>query len=497
MNNPSTQPQQLPFALPDPAVARHPNVMLALREVRLWLDELPLGNPPRSAQQTLQHLRLLVRDPEPGPRLKALLDCYLPILERLQQIVETRVPAYADSALPLDQLEIPVLELLNELAFGYLRVCNDQLVLGKAPPLAILYRAATLLDDAATLASLHYYRPPLPQWQLLLHIYRLGEQLQINDQPADPKRPAVDGSDTLRGRFFAALLTACCDPHHQHPGRVRAWHDWILRHTEGLSLVVLPQGNAAIPVDISGQLAPLAAARFAKPGAETRYVTADPLMAALQADDTAPEDLLDALTDLIRARRAPEQRRAPRQPRNHPYQLLFGLHNIAHRLLSLNGDDDGPPPTIAKGRQIDQSKTGAAFALTGPLHAPLTVGEPLLAEAETTGEHGAPIGFLARIRRLAMPPGQEIEIGVEKLPGRVMPVDVTGSAAERTRGDTSALLIQTRDPQGFMLIAPRRIFREGDLVAVEGPDVRHSLRMLGHAGGSQRLVYIDVEVVEA
>lgn len=486
----------MPFGLPDPAIARHPNVMMAPRDVRQWLDELPLGNPPRSAQQTLQQLRLLVRDPQPGPRLTTLLDCYLPTLERLHQIVETRLPAYADSALPLDQLESLVMELQEEMACGYLRACNAQLVLGKAPPLALLYRAATLLDDAATLASLHYHRPPQADWRLLLHTYLLANQLQIADDPIDPKRSAGDGSDTLHGRFYATLLTACCDPYRQHPGQVREWHDWILHNTAGLALVVLPEGSAAIPVDVSGELAPLAAARVAKPGADTRYLTADPLLAKLQADDAAPRGLLETLTELVRARRAPEQRRAPRQPRNHPYRLVFGLHNIAHRLLDLSGDGDGPPPTIAPGRQINQSKTGAAFMLAGPLHAPLAVGDPVLAEAENTGAQDAAVGFLGRIQRLAMPAGQPIEIGVQKLPGRVMPVNLTGSAADRTRGDTSALLIHAMDTDRFTLIAPRRVFREGELVTVEGPNVRYSLRQIGQAGGSQRLAYIEVEVVE-
>jgi hypothetical protein len=483
-----------PFALPDPAVARHPNVILAPRELGQWIEQLPMGNPPRTAQQLYQQLRLLVRDPSPGPRLTALLDGYLPTLERLQQIVETRLPADADSALPLDQLELLILEILSELASGYLRACNQLLVHGKAPPLAVLSRAAGLLDDAAILASLHYHQPPQPNWPLLLDVYLLAHQLQLDRQPGAGKRGVPDLSDTVHARFFAALFTAICDPHHHRPGQIRAWHEWLLHNSADLALTTLPQGNASIPVDISGALTPLAAARTAKPGEHTRYVVTDPLREALATDPEAPSGLHETLDDLLRGRRSPDQRQAPRQTRNHPYQLLFGLYPIAQRLLSLSGDTDRPPPTRHDARQVNQSKTGAAFVLPGTLQTPLAVGEPILAEAEAVAGNGATVGFLARIQRVMIDPGRQIEIGVEKLPGRIMPVTISGSASERLRGDTAALLLHRPDIGGFVLIASRRVYREGEIVGVEGPSVRHSLRMRGQPTATPRLSYIDVEV---
>jgi hypothetical protein len=484
------------FALPDPAVARHPNVILAPRELGQWIEQLPMGNPPRTAQQLHQQLRLLVRDPSPGPRLTALLDGYLPTLERLQQIIETRLPADADSALPLDQLELLILEILSELAAGYLRACNQLLVQGKAPPVGVLYRAASLLDDAASLAALFHHQPPQSNWPLLLDVYLLAQQLQLDRQPGASRQGAPDLSDTVHARFFSTLLTAVCDPHHHRPGQVRAWHDWLLHNTGDLALASLPQGNASIPVDISGALTPLAAARTAKPGEHTRYLVTDPLREALATDPEAPPGLQEALDDLLRGRRSPDQRQAPRQTRNHPYQLLFGLYPIAQRLLSLSGDTDRPPPASSEARQINQSKTGAAFVLPGTLPTPLTIGEPILAEAEAVAGNDARVGFLARIQRVMIEPGQQIEIGVEKLPGRIMPVTISGSASDRLRGDTTALLLHRPDIGGFVLIASRRVYREGEIVNVEGPSVRHSLRMRTQLTATPRLSYIDVEVAQ-
>lgn len=495
MKGASSNPPLTAFPLPDPAIARHPNVLLAPREIRQWLDELPLGNPPRSAQLIAQQLRLLVRDPQPGPRLTSLLDCYLPTLERLQQITDTRLPSDSDSAMPLDQLEALVLEIQSELACGYLRTTNEQLVHGKPPQLTTLVRAAVLLNDATNLASLHYYRPPQPNWQLLLNVYLLASQLGLDKEATAEKGHRPDPTETIHALFFAALFTAYCDPHHHRPSDLAAWHRWLRHHTEGLVLEVLPQGSVSIPVDVSGQLAPLTAARKAKPGPDTRYLVADPLLAALRADEEAPPGLLATLTDLMRGRRSPEQRRAPRQPRNHKYRLLFGLHNIAQRLLAMSGDDDSHQPTTCAGRQINQSKTGSAFELTGQVSAGLVIGEPVLSEAESEDASGnAPVGFLARIQRLVIDPSGRVELGVEKLPGRIMPVTITGAGAERLRGDTAALLLHRADSNSYQLIAARRAFREQDLLSVEGPNVRHSLRLLEMVAGSQRLAFIDVEV---
>jgi hypothetical protein len=294
--------------------------------------------------------------------------------------------------------------------------------------------------------------------------------------------------------FFAAYFIAICDPHHHSPAQIRRWHEWLKRHTAGLGLAMLPQGKASIPVDISGDLPPLAAARTAKPGADTRYVIADPILHALAADLDPPAQLRDTLDALLRGRRSPEQRRAPRQPRNHPYQLLLGLYPISQRLLALSDGGGGQPAPSLPSRQINQSSSGAAFQLTALPHQALAVGEPLLAEAEASTRNGASVGFLARIQRVQIAPGQGIEVGVEKLPGRIMPITITGSATERLRGDTAGLLLHQPDSDGFMLIASRRVYREGDVINVEGPSVRHALRMLGELGRTQRLAYIKVEV---
>ena len=277
-----------------------------------------------------------------------------------------------------------------------------------------------------------------------------------------------------------------------------AWHRWIGRHADSLELSVLPQGAFSIPVDTSGDLEPLAGARRGKPGPDMRYLVAEEFLRKLHEDHEAPKGLYQALGDLIKGRKSNEQRRSPRQPRNHPFRLLYGLRQVHERLGELTS---GMPVSEAGNGhhdclQINQSKTGAAFLLQGPLHPPLGIGETILAEAANPKPGGAPLGFIGRIQRMVVDASDRIEVGVEKLAGGLMPVTLTGGAAERARGDTYALLQHNPDSTRLLLLAIRNIYREGDTVIAEGVNSRYTLRMHTLQQTTRRVAYIEVEVVD-
>jgi len=498
VNAPSTQPKPGHFAIPALAVASHPDVIQSARELQRVIDSLPLASPVRAGGQLLHHLRLLTRDPNPGTRFGALLGLYDAPLQQLSTIVRERIPGSPDSALPLDQLDSLVVELLTELACGHLRIANQLLAAGKTPTLETLFEAMHLLDAALDIERRHYRRLAPARWQLLLNIYLHAEYQQVGDQQVDARQRQADQPDTIQGLFFRALIVSLCDPNNQVPSEVLAWQRWTTENAGLLSFTLLPQGAFAIPVDISGQLSPLAGARSGKPGTETRYLATDRFVEKLEGEPEAPAGLRQALIGLVKGRRTPEQRRSDRRPRNHPHQLIYGLRNIHLRLEELS---QGAPPARSAvrpvaGRQVNQSRFGSAFQLQGPLNPPLSIGEPILAEAETRAGSGAPVGFSARIRRVFSDDGQRIEIGVEKIQGRLIPVTIVGSAAQRTSGNNLGLLQHDMDTGQYVLLASRSIYREGDSVAVEGPSMRYNLRMRRLGGIVQHTAYIDVEPVD-
>ena len=486
-----------PFRLPPANVARHPAVLLAPRELRAWIDGLPLANPPRCAQMLQQQLRLLVRDPQPGARFGALLELYQRPFDSLLEIVRERLHSFGDSAGPLDQLEYQSVELLSELAFGHLRLANQAIAAGKAPGHADLCRAMRLLDNALNIERLHYHRLDPDAWRLVLGIYLHGEHLGLGERncpgTATPGEPA-----SLRSLFFRSLLVSLSDPHHHRPNEVLTWLAWLGDHAGGLRLSLLPEGAYAIPVDVSATLPPLAGARRGRPGADTRYLAVDPVLQQLQTASDAPPGLRQALLDVIKGRKTPEQRQSERQPRNQPYRLVHGLRAIHERLAELI---QGRPPAPTRQPPLDctlvnHSRTGAALQLHGPVSPPLCVDEPVLAEATMSSAAGAPVGFAARIRRQVSGDRQQIEIGVEKLAGRLLPVRLRGATAETGRNEPEALLLQEIDTGRLTLIAARSRYRDDECVTVEGPNTRYTLRLRSVILAVQNLAYIEVEVVE-
>lgn len=486
-----------PFPVPEAAVARHPGTLLSIRELRPWLEDLPLANPPKAAGMLLQQLRLLSRDPQPGLRFLALLDLYRQPLDALLEIVNERMQLNPDHAVPLDQLESLVVEALSELAYAELRIANAQIAEGRKLDVELLLRPMRLFEQALTVELAHYRSSGNAHWAVMQRVFVYADTHELADTLIKKEVRRPGGPPTIRDIYLRSLLIGCCDPYHHRPGQVLAWRGWTAEHTELLDVSLLPQGAASIPMDTSGTHTPLSAARCGKPGPDMRYLEIGGFLQHLSQDPAAPPGLHETLDQLIKGRRKPEERQTARQPRDHPYRVIFGLREIQPHLeqLVLGQDAAAAQPAI-DARLINQSQTGAAFRLSGPVDIPFVIGEPLLAQASGKSAGGPAVGFTARIRRVMIDAGHEVEIGVEKLEGRVMPVTLSGSAAERARGDTEALLQQCGNGQHFVLIANRSVFREGDQVSVQGPSIRYSLRMQRIRETAKSAAYIDVEPVD-
>lgn len=493
-NVPSSVPQTLPLPLPELSVARHPALMLAPRAVRGWIDTLPLANPPRAAEDLRQQLQLLVSDPDPGGRLGNLLELYEPPVNALLEIVLERLEVNADLAMPLDQLEYKIVELLQALSGGYLRVADARLQAGKRPDAATLFGAMRAHCQASTIQRLHYHPPSAVDWQTLLSIFLHAEGLGVSDQQIAPPARQLQEPATIHRLFYSALVTSLCDPNRRLPGEINRWQRWLADEVDTLELTLLPAGRAAVPIDISGTMPPLAGARQAKPGSSIRYLDFASLLTA--SEDGMP-DLHQALQELIDGRAQSEQRREHRQPRNHPYTLVFGLRDIHERLRRLTGgsvDSNQLTPGL-EAVQADQSRDGACFHLPTLSDTRLSVGDPVLAKAADGDVQAAHAGFAAVLRRLANRPDGQAEIGVEKLRGRLIPVEIQASAGGNRHLSPYALLQQHADTGRLQLLAARGWYRERDVLNVASGDTGYRLRVRGLASEMRNTVRIDVELL--
>ncbi|MCB1802051.1 MAG: hypothetical protein KDI82_10235 [Gammaproteobacteria bacterium] len=486
------------FAIPESAVARHPGTILTVRELRAWSESLPFGNPPRAAQLLLQQLRLLVRDPDPGSKFSALLDAYDEPTLRLLEIVNEREAAESGFLVPLDQLEHALRDLLAELAHGRLRMANRLLNAGKAVPADLLYRAFDLLDAADDIERLHFGVGGTQHWSQLLAIYLHAADNGIDHTTIAVKQRRQGQPASITGLFFRSLVISLCDPNRHPPRQIADWQAWIARHTDDLEFGILPQGPFSIPIDISGELAPLQGARRGKPGPDTRYLIMGGFLQRLHDDEDAPKGLYATLSALIKGRKSSEQRQSPRQVRQHPFRLVVGLRAVHERLTSLTA---GSTSAVGDGTaiactQINQSKTGAAFAIEQQPSAALGIGDILLAETDNPKPGGGPIGFVGRIQRLVSDRTGRVEIGVEKMSGRLIPATLSGAAAERARGDNLALL-QRNGEHGMVLIAPRNVYREDDSAVAECASGRLALRMRELVDSTPRTVLVEVVEIKS
>jgi hypothetical protein len=493
-NVPSSLQQALPLTTPELAAARHPALILAPRALRSWIETLPLANPPRAAEDLRHQLELLISDPDPGNRLGSLLELYEPAIGALLEIVLERLEVNLALATQLDQLEYKIVELLQALAGGYLRIADNRLKAGKSPDAATLFHAMRAHCHATTIRRLHYHPPTAGDWQTLLGIFGHAEGLGISHrQIGPPARPAQE-PNTIHRLFYSALVISLCDPNRRLPGEIHRWQRWLADQVDGLQLALLPNGTAAVPIDVSGRVPPLTGARKARPGPDIRYLDCAPLITACA---TAMPDLEQALRELIDGRAQPEQRHEPRQARNHPYLLMFGLRDIHERLLRLTqgSDDHNQLPPGSQAVQIDQSRDGACFRFVAPPDLKLSVGDPILAEAIVGDAQAANVGFTAVLRRFANLADGQAEIGVEKLRGRLIPVHIQATAGDNRHLSPLALLQQHADSGRLQLLAARGWYRENDMLTITSGATTYRLRMRERSSETSSTVRIEIELL--
>ena len=113
-----------PLAVPEPAVARHPDTITNPRELRRWLDRLPHTDPGQMVKQLARQLSLLVRDPRPDNKFGMLLKSYHePINSLQQQAMTTRQRAAETRTHAQISLLTSLPTLFRELANGHMPFC--------------------------------------------------------------------------------------------------------------------------------------------------------------------------------------------------------------------------------------------------------------------------------------------------------------------------------------------------------------------------------------
>lgn len=465
--------------VPPPGVARHPETITRPVSLRRWLQDLPLANPLQQAGMLHRQLKLLVRDPEPASRYGELLQAYHPALESLQAQVWKSFFGNGIEKKSLQQLRGTVSQLLLEIASGHMRQVNQRLGAGKPPSVGDLYHASLALARLLHWDVLQYHltRPSL--WRQLTQLYEIAVFSNQSGVTVDSDLSLQFDASDAHGVMLGTLVLLLCDAQRLQDKAVARLVRGLGPLAGYLRIAETPEVEHCIPVDMTGNQTPLGFARSSAGSEPRHFLQLDDFLGQLGAqglpgdDGTVSSWLKDNLLQLSNARPSKEPRRHPRKKRNADYHFVRGLAQVQQRLAELQGGQPAQHdtessrtgiileevttlPSVEFGvpcRQLDHSVSGAGFLL-GPGSLLPPVNSWLLFEADASAGSQANLGFIAQVKRRLCFADKSAEIGVEKLRGSVIAVNLGPDGYP-------ALLCLNRERCEYQLLAPCGSFHIG------------------------------------
>ena len=224
---------QLRLAVPAPDASRAHLAEIRPKQLKLWLERLPLGNLHESAQALLLSLAALNRQPLAEDARLKLLACYRDTLHSLADTIKLQI---AGMSLPLAdkprQLATLARELLVELAHGYKLVLlgsGSRLLSFRSKPDQIEFIQRILSAQLRLLILCYESYAAIPDglWAEMHQLYQHASTLNSQNEVL-PDTPPASVSQLYR----LGLLLATADPYRLSPGEVSKVLDLIKAYGE-------------------------------------------------------------------------------------------------------------------------------------------------------------------------------------------------------------------------------------------------------------------------
>ncbi|HEX3062286.1 MAG TPA: hypothetical protein VHP55_06430 [Usitatibacter sp.] len=364
----------LPASIRAPAERTAPPRDLEVRpkQVKAWLEGLPLARCAEAAQQMSAHLGALNRAKLETDDRVQILESYravaATILEELEVIC-------GKAGLPLNARGREALTLARSIAFelaaGYRIAITEKtgklIAFGAKKQLPLLAARALEYLGAELLASYKSYSPvPSVVWRELHQLYLFAEKQGVATEPADPETKA-----TPADLYAEALLLSLTDPYRLTGSDVNA----ILAQLRGLrGLATLgqarpatrPGGHFLVPCDTDKPPKPALSANDDTGGPNWRLLDANALVDKLRARknahdsgnvsatlsrNTSPEALA-LMGKLITLWGDPPKRAHRRDPMEATVAVCVGLKAVGHFVAVDGSNDAATAQAIAEGKTI-------------------------------------------------------------------------------------------------------------------------------------------------
>lgn len=409
----------MPLMLQIPAARTDPGKDLEIRpkQVKAWLDAMPMAQPVEPARKVLAHLTAVNRSKVDTDTVLQILDVQRPVVAVLLEELEA-VYGKAPQPLPAKARECLDLArgLTGEIAIGYkaaiLAKTGKLIAFGakKQLPLLVL-RAMEALSRQLRAAYKSYTPAPQGVWAEVHQLYLFAEKEGIVGEPADPETRAC-----VAELYCETLLLSLTDPYRLAQGEC----DKVVAQIRGARAPVTlsqakpatrPGGHFLVPCDTDRPPKPALSASDDTGGPNWRLFDANPIVDKLRQRKQAFEsgnvsattsrmvgpDGINLLTKLIILWGDPPKRTSRRDPSDGTVAICVGLRAVGH-FVSLEAQSAAeeafrikqgitipliviPDDEVSRGLPVvewdvvNQSAGGLKVRRSGPASQSLAVGE--------------------------------------------------------------------------------------------------------------------------
>lgn len=389
------------------------------KQVKAWIDSLPLAQSMDSGRKMALHLAQLSRAKLDTETRVAILDAYrAPAMTALEELDAV----YGKATLPLTPKAREALmvarDLAAELAMGYKITLVEKsggllnaFASKRGLPAQIL-RAMEYLF-AMLRASYKSYTPVPPGvWHDLHQLYLYAEQEKVEREVVD-----AEARSTIFDQYVQALLLSLCDPYRLVQGELdkivqqaHAW--WGLCTLQRSRPATRPGGHFLVPCDLDRTPKPIIAPDEDKGGPNWRLLDANPIVDKLRAKKQAAEagnvsaamkqslgpEGLALLGRLVTLWGDPPKRAYRRNPGDSTVAICVGIKAVGHfvsfeprmdaaeerealrkgitmPLVALPTDDASQPIPVYEWDVVNESAGGLKVRRMGATQQPIGVGE--------------------------------------------------------------------------------------------------------------------------
>ena len=389
------------------------------KQVKAWIDSLPLAQSMDSARKMSQHLAQLSRTKLDQETRLAILDAYRgPAATALEELDAV----YSKATLPLTPKAREALmvarDLSAELAMGYKITLAEKtggllnaFASKKGLPMQIL--RALEYQFALLRASYKSYTPVPPGvWRDLHQLYLYAEQEKVEREVVD-----AETKSTVFDTYVEALLLSLCDPYRLVQGEldkiVAQSRSWRGLCTLGQTRpATRPGGHFLVPCDLDRTPKPIISPNEETGGPNWRLLDANPMVDKLRARKQAAEtgnvsatmskslgtEGLAMLGRLVQLWGDPPKRTSRRSPGDSTVAICVGMKAVGHfvsfeprmdaaqerealrkgitmPLMALPTDDASQPIPVFEWDVVNESAGGLKVRRMGATQQPISVGE--------------------------------------------------------------------------------------------------------------------------